>query len=57
MSGDMIDHSTGRPGGGSDVSPPCERLSCADPEIHEILIRETGRQREGLELIASEKFV
>jgi glycine hydroxymethyltransferase len=40
-----------------DVSPPCEHLSCGDPEIHEILQRETRRQREGLELIASENFV
>ncbi|MEJ2547034.1 MAG: serine hydroxymethyltransferase [Gemmatimonadota bacterium] len=42
---------------GGDVSPPCEHLSCGDPEIHGILQRETGRQREGLELIASENFV
>ena len=57
MSGEMIDDRTGGVGGGSDVSPPCEHLSCTDPEIHEILNRETGRQREGLELIASENFV
>lgn len=44
-------------GGGSDVSPPCEHLACGDPEIHDILSRETERQREGLELIASENFV
>jgi glycine hydroxymethyltransferase len=42
---------------GGDVSPPCEHLSCGDPEIHGILQRETDRQREGLELIASENFV
>ena len=57
MSGDMTDDRAGRPGGGSDVMPPCEHLSCTDPEIHGILDRETGRQREGLELIASENFV
>ncbi|MCL7974229.1 MAG: serine hydroxymethyltransferase [marine benthic group bacterium] len=42
---------------GGDVSPPCQHLSCGDPEIQAILQRETDRQREGLELIASENFV
>ena len=57
MSDEMIDDRIDGAGGGSDVSPSCEHLACADPEIHEILRREAGRQREGLELIASENFV
>ena len=47
----------GAPGGPADVSPPCEHLACVDPEIHDLIQSEIGRQREGLELIASENFV
>jgi glycine hydroxymethyltransferase len=57
MSETTMDDVTRASGAGSDVSPPCEHLSCADPAVHEILQRETRRQREGLELIASENFV
>jgi len=33
-----------------------EALQKTDPAIHEVLLRETQRQRDGLELIASENF-
>ena len=32
-------------------------LEKADPEIYDVLVKETKRQAEGLELIASENFV
>ena len=32
-------------------------MSEVDPQIHGLMVREQGRQREGLELIASENFV
>jgi glycine hydroxymethyltransferase len=57
MSEKMIDQTIREASAGGDVSPPCEHLSCGDPMIHDILQRETHRQREGLELIASENFV
>ncbi|MCB9653851.1 MAG: serine hydroxymethyltransferase [Deltaproteobacteria bacterium] len=34
-----------------------EALKAADPDIYAVLVKETARQREGLELIASENFV
>ncbi len=34
-----------------------EHIKKSDPEIHDALTRELGRQRDGLELIASENFV
>ncbi len=37
--------------------PPGEALRARDPEIAELIERETQRQNEGLELIASENFV
>ncbi|HEY4129872.1 MAG TPA: serine hydroxymethyltransferase [Gemmatimonadaceae bacterium] len=36
---------------------PGEALRAADPEIASLIVEETSRQREGLELIASENFV
>jgi glycine hydroxymethyltransferase len=40
-----------------DCPPPGEFLREADPEIAELIQRETARQNDGLELIASENFV
>jgi glycine hydroxymethyltransferase len=40
-----------------DRCPPGEALRAGDPEIAELIDRETLRQNEGLELIASENFV
>ena len=40
-----------------DRCPPGDALRQADPEIAELVERETQRQNEGLELIASENFV
>ena len=37
--------------------PPGAALRAADPEIAELISRETARQNDGLELIASENFV
>jgi glycine hydroxymethyltransferase len=40
-----------------DCPPPGDFLREADPEIAELIQRETARQNDGLELIASENFV
>ena len=40
-----------------DQAPPGGALRAADPEIAELIERETQRQNNGLELIASENFV
>lgn len=40
-----------------DVNPSCVWLERTDPEIFEAVRGEAARQREGLELIASENFV
>jgi glycine hydroxymethyltransferase len=40
-----------------DRCPPGDALRQADPEIAELVEKETQRQNEGLELIASENFV
>jgi glycine hydroxymethyltransferase len=40
-----------------DCPPPGAYLRAADPEIAELIERETARQNDGLELIASENFV
>ncbi|HVE80128.1 MAG TPA: serine hydroxymethyltransferase [Gemmatimonadaceae bacterium] len=40
-----------------DRCPPGEALRDADPEVAQLIERETLRQSEGLELIASENFV
>jgi glycine hydroxymethyltransferase len=40
-----------------DRCPPGQALREADPEIAELIERETQRQNDGLELIASENFV
>ncbi len=40
-----------------DRLPPGEALKQADPEIASLIVEETQRQCEGLELIASENFV
>jgi glycine hydroxymethyltransferase len=40
-----------------DRCPPGDALRAVDPEIAELIERETQRQNEGLELIASENFV
>jgi glycine hydroxymethyltransferase len=40
-----------------DQAPPGSALRDADPEIADLVERETTRQNEGLELIASENFV
>jgi glycine hydroxymethyltransferase len=42
---------------GWDRCPPGQALREADPEIAELIERETQRQNDGLELIASENFV
>jgi len=36
---------------------PYEHVKAFDPEIYESLVNELGRQRQNLELIASENFV
>ncbi|MFO7587877.1 MAG: serine hydroxymethyltransferase [Gemmatimonadota bacterium] len=46
-----------RPKGETDVAPTCEHLACVDPEMLGVLEAEAARQRDGLELIASENFV
>jgi len=43
--------------GESDVAPSCEHLEAVDPTVFEVIRAEAARQREGLELIASENFV
>ncbi len=40
-----------------DRCPPGQRLRDADPEIARLIERETERQNDGIELIASENFV
>src|SRR3954464_9468389 len=40
-----------------DQAPPGSALRAEDPEIAELIERETQRQNNGLELIASENFV
>ncbi|HEU4995617.1 MAG TPA: serine hydroxymethyltransferase [Gemmatimonadaceae bacterium] len=40
-----------------DCAPPGAYLRETDPEVAELIERETARQNEGLELIASENFV
>ena len=40
-----------------DRCPPGQALITADPEIARLITRETARQSDGLELIASENFV
>jgi glycine hydroxymethyltransferase len=40
-----------------DQAPPGAALAAADPAIAELVARETVRQNDGLELIASENFV
>ena len=41
----------------ADPGHPClQDLHAADPEIHDLVVREAARQRDGLELIASENF-
>jgi glycine hydroxymethyltransferase len=49
-------HRTIRPGE-TDVAPSCDHLKPVDPEIFAAIQAEAERQREGLELIASENFV
>ena len=41
----------------TDVAPACEHLEVVDPAIFAAIQAEAARQREGLELIASENFV
>ena len=36
---------------------PLENLKSFDPDIYEVIVKETQRQREDIELIASENFV
>jgi glycine hydroxymethyltransferase len=40
-----------------DVSPACDWLADTDPAIHDAVLAESRRQRDGFELIASENFV
>ena len=40
-----------------DRLPPGDALSSTDPEIAALIVDETRRQSDGLELIASENFV
>ena len=40
-----------------DRCPPGEALRATDPDIADLIERETARQNDGLELIASENFV
>jgi glycine hydroxymethyltransferase len=47
---------TMRPGE-TDVAPACDHLEVVDPAIFAAIQAEAARQREGLELIASENFV
>ena len=39
------------------MAPSCEHLEAVDPTVFEVIRAEAARQREGLELIASENFV
>jgi glycine hydroxymethyltransferase len=43
--------------GEDDVAPACTHLEVTDPEVNAAIQAEADRQREGLELIASENFV
>ena len=43
--------------GETDVAPACDHLEVVDPAIFASIQAEAARQREGLELIASENFV
>ena len=43
--------------GETDVAPSCDHLEVVDPEIFAAIKAEAARQRDGLELIASENFV
>ena len=50
------DYDAVRPGE-TDVAPSCDHLEVVDPEVFSAIQAEAARQREGLELIASENFV
>ncbi len=44
-------------GAGAHEKAMMDALSKTDPEIHDVLVKETRRQESGIELIASENFV
>jgi glycine hydroxymethyltransferase len=50
------DYEPVRPGE-TDVAPSCDHLEAVDPQVFSAIQAEAARQREGLELIASENFV
>ena len=52
---EMIDQSMRA--GETDVAPSCDHLEAVDPGVFAAIKAEAARQREGLELIASENFV